>query len=146
VLELDQDLGDARSVVNQESMVNAHPSANDERSALRFQGLQRIAREVQEDLNQSIGVGQKLGQGGVEVALDPRVRGERIVGKQVEDVVEQTVQIHRGELNLLPARKDHEVIDECRDAIHFAHDQASRVARMCIARPQLKELRSTADS
>ena len=56
--------------------------------------LERVAREVQEDLRQAVGVGEQLGDRRVEVALDAHARAERIHREQVEHVVEHAVDVH----------------------------------------------------
>ena len=102
--------------------------------------LQRVAREVQEHLRQPVGVGEQLGERGVEAALDAARRAaERIDARAASSTPSSTLWMFTARRrSVVAAREHHQVVDQRGDAVDLAHDQLGGLARLRVGRARAR--------
>ena len=146
VLEVDRDGGRSLAVADLDAVLETQVGTDRQHTLAAGHRFERIAAEVQEHLDQAVAIGEELGNRRVEAALDLAARAERVDREQVEYVIEQAVQVDRRQADLADTAEDEEVVEQRRDAIHFAHDQLRGRAVAVACGPPLQDLGGAADS
>ncbi len=146
VLDADPDRRLRPAVAADEAVLEGHARRDEDPARFFFHRLHRVSHEIEEDLLQPRFVGLEFRQRRIVAADDLDAFVAAFELDQVEERIEELVDVHALVLEPVAPGEHHELVDQPRDAVDLADDQARRPAAAVVLRAHPDQLGGAADA
>ena len=128
-----------------EAVLEGHAGRDRDPPRLAFHRLHRVANEIQEYLLEPRLVGLEFGERRVVAADDPNAFVAALELDQLDQRIEQAVDVDALGLEPVSTGEDHELVDQPRDAVDLADDQARSLLTALVLRAHADQLGGAPD-